>query len=413
MNPFELLWSLGDIKSFADHVKAADGGDPWGFAGAGADVVGTAQSFLGQAGETPVIEAGLITITLMNWMCGFGDSEKGDRFGDGGSKFNEVIDKLKSASPDGTWQGSGSDAYAGQNEKQQSRAKTMVDADFDMNQIISCEANQLSGTRDILDHAGTVLGYAILPAIAAMRIPVWGWEISLGIQLGAVGGTVPVCQAEMIQMAARALENAESVQKAIDRYNSANPDPNLRTHDVGLWGAPRSGSAEPSPHGTPGEVPPVNTQPPNTAPPIPPSPAPHASRNPAPTVPSGPGATAPPIAAPTVPSVPAPAVPSSPAPVMPSSSGSTSQSSAAPVPSAPASAAGGAGSLSTGSAPSSHPSPAGHQKTQFAAKPSAPQATSGTAAGERAPVKIKVQSEGGDAPNASAASTRTGENDVR
>jgi hypothetical protein len=412
MNPFELLWSLGDIKSFADHVKAADGGDPWGFAGAGADVVGTAQSLLGQAGETPVIEAGLITITLMNWMCGFGDSEKGDRFGDGGSKFNEVIDKLKSASPDGTWQGSGSDAYAGQNEKQQSRAKTMVDADFDMNQIISCEANQLSGTRDILDHAGTVLGYAILPAIAAMRIPVWGWEISLGIQLGAVGGTVPVCQAEMIQMAARALENAESVQKAIDLYNSANPDPNLRTHDVGLWGAPRSGSAEPSPDGTPGEVPPVNTQPPNTAPPIPPSPAPHAPRNPAPTVPSGPGATAPPIPAPTVPSVPAPAVPSSPAPVMPSSSGSTSQSSAAPVPSAPASAAGGAGSLSTGSAPSSHPSPAGQQETQFAGKPSAPQATSGTAAGERAPVKIKVQSEG-DAPNASAASTRTGENDVR
>src|SRR5215217_6218503 len=220
MNPFELLWSLCDIQIFADHVTAADEGDPWGFAGAGADAVGTAQSFLGKANETPVIEAGLIAITIMNWMCGFGDSEKGDSFGDGGSKFNEINEKLKSASPDGSWTGSGSDAYAAQNTKQQTSATTMVDADFDMNQIISCEANQLSGTRDILDHAGTVLGYASLPAIAAMRIPVIGWEVSMGIQLGAVGGTVPVCQAEMVQMASRALENAESVRKAIDLYNS-------------------------------------------------------------------------------------------------------------------------------------------------------------------------------------------------
>lgn len=414
MNPFDLLWSLGDIQSFADHVKSADGGDPWGFAGLGPDAAGTAQSFLGKAGETPVIEAGLIAITIMNWMCGFGDSEKGDSFGDGGSKFNDTIDKLKSASPDGTWTGSGSDAYAAQNTKQQNRASTMVDADFEMNQIVSCEANQLSGTRDILDHAGTVLGYAILPALAAMRIPVWGWEISMGIQLGAVGGTVPVCQAEMIQMAARALENAKSVRKAIDTYNSANPDPNTRTHEVGLWGAPRSTGTEQRTDRSPGEASPVTSQAPNSAPTNPPSPAPHA-----PAVPSGP--------APTVPSNQVPTVPSSPAPTVPSRGSESPNASSPPQPStppgtpvpsvpgsspasgtpsggAPASAFG--GTMSSGSA-STPPSPT----NQFATKQQLPQAASGSANGERAPVRVDTRSE--EDKSVPGALNRTGENDVR
>jgi hypothetical protein len=424
MNPFDLLWSLGDIQSFADHVKSADGGDPWGFAGLGADAAGTAQSFVGKAGETPVIEAGLIAIMIMNWMCGFGDSEKGDGFGDGGSKFNDVIEKLKSASPDGTWQGSGSDAYASQNVKQQSRASTMVDADFEMNQIISCEANQLSGTRDILDHAGTVLGYAILPALLAMKIPGWGWEISMGIQLGAVGGTVPVCQAEMIQMAARALENADSVRKAIDKYNSANPDPNLRTHEVGLWGSPRSTVTDQGTDGSSGEPSPVSSQTPSSAPTNPSSPAPHIPSAPAPTAPSSPAPTSP---APFVPSTPAPTMPSTPAPTVPSRGNespnvaSPSQPStppATPVPSlpgsspgnvttssgTPASASGGIAASGSASAPTS---PA----NQFATKQPLPQAASGSANGERAPIRVDTQPE--EDKSVPEASNRTGENDVR
>lgn len=412
MNPIDIFTNINTLYSFIQHVQAADEGDPWGFAGLGADGVGVAQSLIPKAGETPVIEAGLIAIAAFSWMCGFGDSEKGDRFGEGGSKFNEIIDKLKSAAPDSTWQGSGSDAYAGQNVKQQGRASTMVDADFEMNQIISCEANQLSGTRDILDHAGTVLGYAILPALAAMRIPVWGWEISMGIQLGAVGGTVPVCQAEMTQMALRAIENAKSVRNAIDKYNSANPDPKTRTHEVGLWGAPRSGSDQ-SNGDTAGEASPVSSQGPTSAPTNPSSPAPHQPTGPAQTVPPSPTPSFPSNPAPSGPPIPAPSVPSrgSDGPNIGSPPPSTSP--ATPVPSIPASyqRSGSpeippSGVVGSGSASTTAPA------TPFAAKQPLPQAGPGSSNGQRAPIRTDARSED-HTENAPQASTRTGESDVR
>jgi len=440
MNPLDIFSMITTVRDVIEHGDAAAEGDPWGFAGLGADGVGVTQSVISleklaaEAAETPVIEAGLWAIIAFNWMCGVGDPEKGDRFGEGGSRFNEIIEQLKSAAPDASWTGSGSDAYAGQNVKQQDRAKTMVDADFDMNQIISCEANQLNGTRDILDHAGTVLGYAIVPALAALRIPVIGPEISLGIQLGAVGGTVPVCQVEMIQMAARAVENAQSIQKAIDLYNSANPDPATRTMEVGLWGAPRSGTVEQSADGTSDKPSPVSPEAPHTAPNPPSSPTPNAPSIPTPTAPP----STPPVPTPSAPSVggsrpdigsaPLPSTPSVPqAPSMPTPQGSGSAG--VPGGGEPPSADPGSAGI-----PSSRPGPSGQQASPFAATQLAPpvpnasprssspkdiavqenqfQAASGTANGERAPVSRAAQNDR-DPQSPSAPTTRTGDNDVR
>jgi hypothetical protein len=432
MNPFDILSGISTIQSVIDHLQNAADGDPWGFAGLGADGVGVAQgvisleSLAAEAAETPVIEAGLWAIIAFNWMCGVGDPEKGDRFGEGGSQFNEIIEKLKSAAPDSSWTGSGSDAYASQNVKQEDRAKTMVDADFDMNQIISCEANQLNGTRDILDHAGTVLGYAILPALAALRIPVIGPEISLGIQLGAVGGTVPVCQVEMINMASNAVRNAQSVQKALDLYNSANPDPTTRTMEVGLWGAPRSGTTDQSTDGPSDKPSPLTSEAPHTAP--------NAPSIPTPTAPP----SAPPVQTPSAPSIggssprigsaPVPSTPPVPqAPSMPASHGSGSPGlpgggappsagpGSAPIKSSPPGQPGQQASpLAATQLPTQAPSvsPRLDISKDFAAHENQVQAAPGTAAGERAPISRAAQNDR-DAQTPSPPTTRTGDSDVR
>jgi hypothetical protein len=97
MNPFDILSGISTIQSVIDHVQNAADGDLWGLAGLGADGVGLTQgvisleSLAAEAAETPVIEAGLWAIIAFNWMCGFGEPEKGDRFGEGGSQFNEII----------------------------------------------------------------------------------------------------------------------------------------------------------------------------------------------------------------------------------------------------------------------------------------------------------------------------------
>ncbi len=426
MNPFDVLSGISTIQNVIDHVQNAVDGDLWGLAGLGADGVGVTQgvisleSLAAEAAETPVIEAGLWAIIAFNWMCGFGEPEKGDRFGEGGSHFNEIIEKLESAAAGASWTGSASDAYAGQNVKQQDRAKTMVDADFDMNQIISCEANQLNGTRDILDHAGTVLAYAIVPALAALRIPVIGPEISMGIQLGAVGGTVPVCQVEMINMATNALRNAQSIEKALDLYNSANPDPATRTMEVGLWGAPRSGTVEQSTDDS-------SDNPPS-------SPTPNAPSIPTPTAPP----STPPVPTPSAPSVGGSSpdngsatLPSTP-PVPQAFSMPTPQGNgSAGVPGGGAPPSAGPGSVGI---PSSLPGPSGQQASRFAATQPAPpvpnasprssvpknlavqenqfQAASGTGYGEPAPVSRAAQNDR-DPQSPSAPTTRTGDNDVR
>jgi EspA/EspE family len=437
MNPFDLLSGISTIQSVIDHVRNAADGDPRGFWGLRADGAGVArgvislESLAAEAAETPVIEAGLWAITAFNWMCGFGDPEKGDRFGDGGSQFNEINDKLKSAAPDASWTGSGSDAYAAQNVTQQDRAKTMVDADFDMNQIISCEANQLDGTRDILDHAGTVLGYAIVPALAALRIPIIGPEISLGIQLGAVGGTVPVCQVEMIKMASSAMRNAQSVETAIALYNSANPDPTTRTRDVGLWGAPRSATAAQSTDEPSYKTSPFSSEAPDTPPNAPATPPPNGPPTPRPSTPP----SAPPIPAPSPPRVDGPNIGSAPVPStppvpqrpsMPTSHGSGSpalsgrtppsvSSGSAAIPSAlPGRSGQQAGPLSATQTPPRTPSVSARPGTPkgCAAHENPIQAAGGTGAGERAPISGMAQNER-NADTPSAPTPRTGETDDR
>jgi ESX secretion-associated protein EspA/E len=424
MNPFDILSGISTIQSVIDHVRNAADGDPRGFLGFGADGVGITQSVISleslaaEAAETPVIEAGLWAIIAFNWMCGFGDPEKGDRFGEGGSQFNEIIEKLESAAPDSSWTGSGSNAYAGQNVKQQDRAKTMVDADFDMNQIISCEANQLSGTRDILDHAGTVLGYAILPALAALRIPGIGPEISLGIQLGAVGGTVPVCQVEMINMALNAVRNAQSIEKATALYNSANPDPTTRTREVGLSWTHQPVTAEDTATGTPDDPPPVGSEAPPSAPSVPPSHPPRAPSVPTPSAPP----TAPPLPTPSAPSAPSdpgvgpnigsappPSIPLAPqGPLMPAAQrgGSRALPSTAPPSSVPGSASAPA-SLPGQSARQASPLPTVTRLKDIAVQEV--QATPGITNGERAPVSRGAQSDRDAQAPSAAPTTRTGD----
>jgi hypothetical protein len=215
VNPLEVLFTG---KSFYDHLTGAAEGDPQAIAGLGADALGIVQMFPG-APQTPIIDAGLKALTLMQLACGEGNPDNGDRFWDGGRRFNEIGKTLESASPTDDWEGSGSQAYTHQNTQQQDRATKMKDADVAVRNIVAVQSVQVIALKNFLDLESTVLSGFIIPAIVAMRIPYVGPALSIGIQTGAVLGTVGPSEIEMVMMARDAITNSQKLQQVIGQYN--------------------------------------------------------------------------------------------------------------------------------------------------------------------------------------------------
>lgn len=172
------------------------------------------------AAATPIINAGLITLTVASNTLGFGRPEDGERFSDSSSQFTGANANLQTSVPPGDWQGDARDAYHDRNAEQQVRAADMAKYDAKINAILAKEAGQVENTRDFVSKRQTVLGLSIAPAIAAKAIPVAGPAISATIEIAAVLGTVPFALDRVENMAFHAGENANEINEIASRYES-------------------------------------------------------------------------------------------------------------------------------------------------------------------------------------------------
>ncbi|MBO0681350.1 hypothetical protein JRC04_28135 [Mycolicibacterium sp. S2-37] len=187
--------AIDSVTGLIDVARAIDdnGIDAlWNAAADMGEAASVVEFFLPKAKQTPVISSGLKIVQGLQYSCG-GNNEidKGEGYEKGYQKYNEIADALAKPVPDKTWTGAASDAYAYANEEQRLRAKRMVDADISILGAISAEAHELASVRRMLNEAATVMGNAIIPAVAALAIPRYGKAFSLAIQLGVVGAAVP------------------------------------------------------------------------------------------------------------------------------------------------------------------------------------------------------------------------------
>lgn len=167
---------------------------------------------------TPIIGAALLAINTMQLTCGFEDPETGDRFTNGAEHFNTITDTLKGATPTDLWHGTGSNAYAGENEKQQERATTMADIDRQVQGIIANQADQIKKTRMALDIAATYLTVCIPVAIVIGKTPPTGPAQQMAFELSAVGIAMPPALAAITAMGYLATDNAQKFAKAANAY---------------------------------------------------------------------------------------------------------------------------------------------------------------------------------------------------
>ncbi|BBX88674.1 EspA/EspE family type VII secretion system effector [Mycolicibacterium boenickei] len=233
-----------------DHANGAKSSIPWAMAGIGTDLLSMGQlvatdgvgamarsaarsattaaerasaeslkSFAKGAG-TPIINAGLVALTMESNLLGFGRPEDGERFARGADQFMAAnASLLQSASPD-DWTGDASNAYGNRNKEQQARTADMYAKDMAVQKVLAEEANQVDNTREFVSKRQTILSAAIAPALAAKLIPYGGQVISTMIEIAAVAGTVPFATQRVSLMTEHAGEHARAIRGITSGYQS-------------------------------------------------------------------------------------------------------------------------------------------------------------------------------------------------
>lgn len=223
IDPFGPIGEAGEIVSgLFDSAEMLGENGPdalWNLAGNTAEVASVALVVLPSARQTEIISAGLKAILGMQTVCGWtAEPSEGDDYGTSAIRFNEISESLDGATPDTRWVGEASDAYRDANTLQMQRAKRLVDADLVVRMALSAEAGEVSTTRRILNNAATLMGNAIVPALAARAIPRVGDAISKEIELAVVGVALPTCIWHMERLASHSAVAAQSIAAATRIY---------------------------------------------------------------------------------------------------------------------------------------------------------------------------------------------------
>ncbi|WP_029110751.1 EspA/EspE family type VII secretion system effector [Mycobacterium sp. URHD0025] len=234
------------VYGITDHANGAKSSVPWAMAGIGTDLLSmgqlvategasamaksaaasgatssaqTLKNFAKGAG-TPIINAGLIALTMESNMLGFGRPEDGARFTEGANHFVDAHSTLLKSAPPGDWTGDASKAYGDRNKEQQVRAADMSSTDSAIQKVVAEEADQVGDTRDFVSQMQTLLSLSIIPALVAKAIPVIGPGLSIAIEVAAVAGTVPIATVRCHEMASRSGTHARKIKDLATQYES-------------------------------------------------------------------------------------------------------------------------------------------------------------------------------------------------
>lgn len=232
-----------------DHANGAKSSVPWAMAGIGTDLLSMGQlvatdgvgamarsaaksavttaekasaerlKSIAKGAGTPIINAGLVALTMQSNMLGFGRPDDGERFGQSADQFMAANASLLQSAPPPDWTGDGSNAYRDRNKEQQARTADMYAKDKAIQQVLADEASQVDNAREFVSQRQTALSAAIIPALAAKLLP-YGQVISTLIEIAAFGATVPFATQRVTLMTQHAGENARKIRSLTSEYDS-------------------------------------------------------------------------------------------------------------------------------------------------------------------------------------------------
>lgn len=198
-----------------------------------------------RAARTPIPAAGQKVIEGMRLTTGFGDPVGGEQFGTGAAQFDLVEHTLQSAAPTDAWEGSGSQAYGAQNVQQLTRSVAMGQADRAVATVLTREAAQISGAREVLDgQADWLADISLVTAVTAL-IPYVGKAAATAAEVAAVTKAVGRSTQELIVLSASVSANAAEIRQSAGVYDSVGAGAASRA-DTDFGATPRAaGNAAP------------------------------------------------------------------------------------------------------------------------------------------------------------------------
>ena len=169
----------------------------------------------------------------------------GERFAQASKLFQSVDEVLQGAGPNDSWYGSGSDAYADQNTRQQLRSETVSDADREVASVLYREAGQIKLCRSVLDDYHNFLAEVGESTFYLQFIPRYGEAAKMAIELATVNTALTDCTWQLYQLNSAVNENAATLQQAVGRYATVADGAVLTLTDLG--GPPPGSGAQPLP----------------------------------------------------------------------------------------------------------------------------------------------------------------------
>ncbi|WP_231965713.1 EspA/EspE family type VII secretion system effector [Mycobacterium sp. E802] len=227
-NVLNALYMDGNYAAgVVDHANGMGSSVPWGMAGIASDFTGIMQSVASfgpakyaAAASTPIINGGLIALTVASNTLGFGRPEDGERFTRGAQQFFAAYHTLGAAAPPGDWEGTSSDAYGSRTTEQQDRASNMSSYDTAIQKVLATEASQVGSARDFVSKRQTALALCVAPAILLKFTPVVGPALSTAFEITSVLATVPYAMDRIENTVYEANQNADQIRKIASDYET-------------------------------------------------------------------------------------------------------------------------------------------------------------------------------------------------
>lgn len=159
---------------------------------------------------------------LGNVSAGLGiDSDMGEVFTVGATRFTEAGEKLRQLVPDSQWTGAAAAAYAEDVRELQTLMNDMAAADSQMAAILEEETDQLQLTHNLFGSASTAISVAIPAALALYTVPVSGPEMSQALQIGVSFAATVTALAAMANQLNLSYHNGKKMDVESERYQAA------------------------------------------------------------------------------------------------------------------------------------------------------------------------------------------------
>jgi hypothetical protein len=197
-------------------------------------------------GGSALLAVGQLVIAGLKNTTGWGDPDRGEAFGRAQATFHGVITELKSAVPDHGWGGTGSYAYADQNNRQQLRSEAMADADREVHKVLDREAAQITLRRGYLDDQCNLLARTSHATGPLQSIPQYGEAMTLAIELAALQTALGESCHQMNQLQSEVTQNAADLLQVVGRYAGVADDAELPGTAVSFDPRPDSAGVDPN-----------------------------------------------------------------------------------------------------------------------------------------------------------------------